>query len=193
MCHLEKNALGKRIWRQALVVCIIFGFLAWLLPRSIDRGVGLLGSELIKNYKELHMSLFMFDQEFLEFPNDETYKSLYPDSPLPTNSEEMLRQLKEVSEKGIKIPNGTGYIAGLSSCSPTGSVILAWPMVGEGLLFDPEPLRSKAILLRLDGSASAERIAEDGHVYINGEKLFESTLSERGDLQKIRLCLPKKY
>lgn len=71
--------------------------------------------------------------------------------------------------------NGFGYVMGLGSGSSTGSVVAMAPLVvGSTESFNPDPYGGFAVLLRLDGSTSSERISESGKVIKNGNNVFSA-------------------
>lgn len=68
---------------------------------------------------------------------------------------------------------GFAYIGGLSSGDAPDTPLLVAPLVPGTHRFDPKPFGGKAIVLRLDGSATPMTIREDnGLVSIGGGKTF---------------------
>jgi len=65
------------------------------------------------------------------------------------------------------------YIAGLSSKDDPGTPLLIVPVIHGTWKFDPGPFGGKAVVLRLDGSASLETIDKHGDVVIGGMNFFD--------------------
>lgn len=69
---------------------------------------------------------------------------------------------------------GFSYVTGLSANSPPDMPVLLAPMIPGTTLFDPEPFKGKAVVVRVDGTATTEAIKEDGRVNIGmGKTLFD--------------------
>lgn len=70
---------------------------------------------------------------------------------------------------------GFSYVTGLSANSPPDMPVLLAPMIPGTTLFDPEPFKGKAIVVRVDGTVTSEAIKEDGRVNIGmGKTLFDA-------------------
>lgn len=162
-------------------------------------------TQTISNAKQIYLALFTFDQEFLSFPNELTATRSLPSNGLPegaandandcynqliiagtTNKAESIFFAKGASAvkpdddimggKSLEAgENGFGYVMGLGSGSPTGSVVAMAPLAtGSTDTFNPNPYGDKAVILKLDGSASAERINTSGKIIKNGTNLFSA-------------------
>ncbi|WP_367871709.1 hypothetical protein [Luteolibacter sp. Populi] len=69
---------------------------------------------------------------------------------------------------------GFAYAAGLSSADEPSTPVVFAPMIPGTLRFDPKPFDGKAIVLRLDNSATPMQIRQDnGEVHVNGMNLFD--------------------
>ena len=68
---------------------------------------------------------------------------------------------------------GFAYIAGLTSTGHPETPVVMTPLIPGKLTFDPKPFKGKAIILRLDNSATTYPIDQHGHVIINGLDLFD--------------------
>lgn len=73
----------------------------------------------------------------------------------------------------VKGECGFAYIAGLSASGDPGTPVLMSPLLPGKLLFDPKAFDGKAIILRLDNSASALPIEKDGRILVNGMDIFD--------------------
>jgi len=162
-------------------------------------------TQTISNAKQIYLALFSFDQEFLTFPNENTATRGLPSVGLPegaaANANDCYNQLitAGVTNKAESIffakgssavkpddniagassleagENGFGYVAGLSTGSPTGSIVAMAPLVaGSTDTFNANPYGDKAVLLKLDGSANAERIDTTGKIMKNGNNVFSA-------------------
>jgi hypothetical protein len=69
---------------------------------------------------------------------------------------------------------GFAYIAGLSSADDPLTPIVVAPLIPGTTRFDPKVYGEKAIILRLDNSATPMQIRKDtGEVWLNGMNLFD--------------------
>lgn len=69
---------------------------------------------------------------------------------------------------------GFSYVTGLSANSPPDMPVLLAPMIPGTTLFDPEPFKGKAVIVRVNGTVTAEAIMEDGRVNTGmGKTLFD--------------------
>lgn len=67
---------------------------------------------------------------------------------------------------------GFAYIAGLSSTVDPNTPVLLSPMITGTIMFDPKPFYDRAVVLRIDGSATSYTIHKDGHIYDKGIDLL---------------------
>ena len=158
----------------------------------------------VANIKQLFIALIEFDNDYGEFPSDVTAKDVTEAT--GTNltfkggtSNAYFRQLiasmvkteKIFQIAGAKMPDddvkddtkalakgecGFAYIPGLSSSDHPSTPVAFAPMVPGKMEFDPVPLGGKAVVLRLDGSVSAQAITPDGKVVTpDGKSIFDPT------------------
>ncbi len=67
---------------------------------------------------------------------------------------------------------GFCYIPGLSANSPPDMPVLFAPIIPGTTLFDPEPFMGRAIVVRVNGTVTAETISKDGRVRIGSGITF---------------------
>ena len=60
---------------------------------------------------------------------------------------------------------GFAYISGLSTAGNPSRIVILAPIIPGTKKFDPEPFDGRAIVLRMDNSASTYRIHRDGYIY----------------------------
>ncbi len=65
------------------------------------------------------------------------------------------------------------YVYGISSSDSANTPLLFTPMIPGTTRFDPKPFKGKAVVLRLDQSATLEPIDSSGHVMANGMDIFD--------------------
>ena len=157
----------------------------------------------MSNLTQVGILLLEFDNEFGCYPNDETaskdpdlkdYTGQYSNDYLGQilaagliDSEEIFyAQLEEnpkrsvdndFSTKAKTLESGEcsfAYIKGLSASDRSSTPVLLTPMTGDGLKFDPEPYKGRALVLRIDGSVVSYQINTDGYAILpNGKNIFE--------------------
>jgi hypothetical protein len=156
----------------------------------------------VTNLKMLSIALIEFDTDYGAYPDDETAQDVSDATGTKLTfkggtSNAYFRQLLASvarSEKifqigGAKVPDddfkddskalakgecGFAYIPGLSMSGEPGTPVAFAPMVPGKLEFDPVPLGGKAVVLRLDGSVSAQAITPDGKVVTpDGKSIFD--------------------
>lgn len=155
------------------------------------------------NAKQIGLALMSFDNEYGCFPNNDTaakapHKTGNPMILGTSTSNDYFRQLIAASyvdyEKifyakipGIHKPDNvmTGthcleagecaftYVYGLSDKDNIAAPLLITPMIPGTTRFDPEPFAGKAVVLRLDQSATLEPIDSSGRVIVNSLDLFD--------------------
>ncbi|MDB6079544.1 MAG: prokaryotic n-terminal methylation site [Akkermansiaceae bacterium] len=161
------------------------------------------GSQAINNIKQVGLALQEFEEEYGRFPDDSTAAKVKADTATPLtlggrSSNSFFRQLLATgmkSEKpfyarraGARYPDGLfaddahalspgecgfAYVAGLSSKSDPGTPVVMAPMVPGTTRFDPSIYGGKAIILRLDNSASGVSLDSSGRAMLNGMDLFD--------------------
>lgn len=182
--------------------------------KKVNKGTDIIGyianqrrkadmTQAISNAKQLFYLLIEFDQDWGEFPNDDTAKEdedlksftgKYSNDYLGqfigggyTRSEEIFFA-KGGSTTDKKPDNDTttrkktleagecgfAYYKGMSTSDHSGRPVLCAPMTGKGFKFDPKPYNGKAIVLRIDGAVKIYTIDENGDaVSATGKKIFE--------------------
>lgn len=155
------------------------------------------------NAKQIYMLMIDFDQDHGRFPDASTASKIKtdPNNPLPLNgssSNAYFRQLiaggyvpsenifyaktkhSHKPDDNIKGVNaiapgecGYAYVTGMEERSPSNAPILVAPLIPGTTTFDSDLYLGKAVVLRIDGSAKAELIAPDGHVYVDGMDIFD--------------------
>lgn len=158
----------------------------------------------VYNAKQLFYMMVEFDNDFGEFPSDDTAKKNKSLKDYTgKHSNDYLGQFIALgfteSEENFYVPGasktekkpdndiktkaktleagecGFAYVLGQSTSSPSGRPLLCAPMTGKGTKFDPDPLGGKAVVLQIDGSVKTYNINENGDVVLpNGKKLFET-------------------
>ena len=176
------------------------------------------------NAKQVWMLLVEFDQDYGAFPNDQTAKAEpefnaycgeYSNDYLGqlfaagyTRSEEIFyakagslnqhRPDDDTSTRAKTLEEGEcgfGYIKGLGLRSHEETPILLTPMYGEGLKFNTEVYKGKAVVLRVDGAVKQYRLDENHHVRMGkGRTLFgggkDTVWGEKG-FDSSNLCYAK--
>jgi hypothetical protein len=160
-------------------------------------------AEAFSNIRSVGMSLFEFDSEYGQFPDASTVAAVKENTKTgldlgTSSSNQIFRQLIAVGLKSEKpfwcksewtkkkpddvitpgkalVPGEVGfaYIAGLKSSDASETPIVVAPLIPGTTRFDPKPFQGKAIILRLDNSATAMNIRKDGEVWVNGMNLFD--------------------
>ena len=155
-------------------------------------------TKALSNIRQIGLSLFEFESEFGSFPNAETAPVVkaYSKTPLTLgsgSSNQLFRQLIAhglKSEKpfhakisGSRRPDdlfeddahalapgecGYTYVMGLISTMDPGTPVVFTPAIPNTFLCDPNVFSGRAIILRLDNSATAMPVMEDGRVNVGG-------------------------
>lgn len=73
----------------------------------------------------------------------------------------------------VKGECGFAYIAGLTASDDPSTPVVMTSLLPGKLLFDRDAFDGKAIILRLDNSATAMPIEKDGRVLVNGMDIFD--------------------
>jgi hypothetical protein len=167
-------------------------------PRAADR------TEALNNVKQIGLPLFEFDYEYGKFPDASTISAVREKTKTDldlgsSSSNQIFRQLIAAglkSEKpfwcksdwskrkadNIYTPGkalqpgevGFAYIAGLKSSDAYETPVIVAPLIPGTTRFDPVPFQGKAIVLRLDNSATAMAIdPKTGQVMQNGMDIFD--------------------
>ena len=164
--------------------------------------------QAVNNAKQLFYLMVEFDQDFGEFPSDDTageikggeeYKGKHSNDYLGqlivagyTTIEEIFYVEKGAKKRpdnkiGTKAQTlaagecGFAYILGQSTSSPSGRPLLCAPMTGKGTKFDPQVFGGKALVLRIDGSVKTYDIDFVGHV----NNFLNFTLTEQRKLYSL--------
>lgn len=160
-------------------------------------------TEALNHARSMGLSLYEFDYEFGRFPDASTAAKVKADTRTPltlgsASSNQLFRQLIAhglKSEKpfyakiaGSWKPDdlssddahalqpgecGFTYIAGLSSKSDPSAPVMLAPVIRGTRLFDPEPFGGRAVILRIDCSATLLPIDPSGRVLIGGRDIFD--------------------
>jgi hypothetical protein len=159
--------------------------------------------EAVNNARQIGLALFEFDTEYGKFPDATTIAAVKrkTGSPLPLgtkSSNDFFRQLiaAEILRiesvfyakiNGCKKPDnrigagkalakgecGFSYIAGLSSKGNPSRPLVVTPLIPGTTRFDPTRFHGKAIIFRMDNSATSMPINGAGHVMSNGMNLLD--------------------
>ena len=179
-------------------------------------------STSIGNTKHVGILMLEFDLDFGAYPNDQTaekkeilneYVGEYSNDYLGqllaggyVDSEEIFYAKWGSKNKPDNVYStkeqtleegecGFAYIKGLSASDKSQTPVLLTGMYGDGYKFDPYAYESRAIILRVDGSAVSLRLDKEGNAMLpNGKTLFEggaeSVWGEEG-FDKSNLCYAK--
>lgn len=164
-------------------------------------------TEAVNNAREIHKVLFEFDVKYGGFPSASTIPKVQSETsttmPLgSTSSNDYFRQLLATglgNEKmfysksrksrkpddlfdGMKALQkgecGFAYVVGLSTSENSSTPLLIAPVISDTKQFDPEPLKGKAVVLRIDGSARSYTIRKDGKIDLGKGDLLDSAKPE---------------
>lgn len=160
-------------------------------------------TEALGNVRSIGLTLYEFDAEYGNFPDATTAADVKAATTTPltlgtASSNQIFRQLIAYglkSEKpfyakiaGSRKPDdiflddahaltagecGFAYIAGLSALSDPSAPVMVAPLIPGTTFFDPKPFGGKAVVLRIDNSATAEPIDPSGRVMIRGKDIFD--------------------
>lgn len=151
----------------------------------------------VNNVRQVHQALFEFDVEYGNFPDAATIPKVQGDTsttmPLGTiTSNDYFRQLLALGLgneamfyagsgkfgkpddlfSGAKALQkgecGFAYVMGLSTSNDSSMPLVMGPVIPGSRRFDPEPLKGKAVILRIDGSAISYPIMKDGKIDMGG-------------------------
>lgn len=155
-------------------------------------------TKALSNIRQIGLSLFEFESEFGSFPNVETVPAVkaYSKTPLTLgsgSSNQLFRQLiahglKSEKPFHAKIPGsrrpddlfeddahalapgecGYTYVMGLNSRMDPGTPVVFTPAIPNTLLCDPNVFSGRAVVLRVDNSATAMSVMDDGRVNFGG-------------------------
>lgn len=158
--------------------------------------------ETVFNARRIGLALMEFENEYGAFPNEETRvlveKKHGTAIPLEGKSSNALfRQLFAAGftqseamfytkSQGKRKPDGNitlgellkkgevgfGYIAGLSMDGNPARPIVFCPIIPGTDRFDPKPFDGKAVILRLDNSATTLVIDKNGHAFSGGSNIL---------------------
>ncbi|MCW1884671.1 hypothetical protein OKA04_08005 [Luteolibacter flavescens] len=155
----------------------------------------------ILNLRQLHIGLIGFDSDYGAFPNSETAAEVKDATGSildmeGDSSNTYFRQLIASTAKtetifqigGRMAPDndfsdstkalaagecGISYIPGLSTSNNSATPVAMAPLVTGKMAFDPVPFGGKAVILRIDGSATIEPITAEGDVILGGKSIFD--------------------
>jgi hypothetical protein len=159
-------------------------------------------TEAINNIKQVNLALIDFENDYGAYPDTSTIPAVKAATSTTlalgaSSSNDLFRQLIAAGTKCEKIfwakSAGTPrkgndilgadalkkgecaftYIAGLSSSSAPDAPVAMVPVIPGTWKFDPKPFKGKAVVLRVDGSATTETIDKNGDVMIGGMNLFD--------------------
>ena len=160
-------------------------------------------TQATSNAKQLFYLMVEFDQDWGEFPNDDTakndvdlkgYTGKHSNDYLGqfiaggyTKSEEIFfakggaptkkKPDNDISTKAKTLEAGEcgfAYYKGMSTSNHSRRPLLCAPMTGKGFKFNPKTYNGKALVLSIDGSVQHLLIDENGDAIMrNGKKLFE--------------------
>jgi hypothetical protein len=184
----------------SMLICIAI----WVRPVVIRSHTAPDRTEALNNIRQIGMSLFEFDSEYGKFPDASTITAVKESTGTSlhlgdASSNQLFRQLIATGWKSEKpfycrsassprkpddifTPGkalvvgecGFGYVAGLDSTLAPGTPFVFAPLIPGTRRFDPKPFQGKAIILRLDNSATAMAIdAKTGQVMQNGMDIFD--------------------
>jgi hypothetical protein len=148
------------------------------------------------NYaRQIGLGLFEFENEFGAFPNEETAAAVKQATGTTARlgaatANECFYQLIAANFVGVstiftwdepredKDPVGLencsfSYLSGLTGEGPADRPLVVAPLVSGTGLFDRKALGGKAVVLRVDNSATTFAIEQDGRVILNGMDLFD--------------------
>lgn len=192
----------RRLWAIWIVGFVSFVFLLYYVTRPIvlraHRNSPL--NTAINNAREIHQALMKFDTEYGSFPDASTIAQINGGTATSFSfgtktSNDYFRQLlaeglgnermfypgygpkaddnwkgKRELEKG---ECGFAYIVGLDSTVNPSSVLAVAPLIPGTLRFDPKPFDGMAVVLRVDGSATMQRIQPSGEVISMGKNILD--------------------
>lgn len=161
-------------------------------------------TEALNNIRQVGLVLSDFENEYGKFPEASTIEAVNAKHPSDLklgaeSSNQIFRQLLAngwksekpfwcktawsprkpddifISGKALQPGEvGFAYIAGLNPKGDPSTPLIVAPLIPGTTRFDPNPYKGKAVILRLDGSASAMPIREDnGEVWLDGKNLFD--------------------
>jgi type II secretory pathway pseudopilin PulG len=184
----------------SIVVLLLMGLFAPVVLKSrkaSDR------TEAINNIKQIGLALQEFDSTYGCFPDASTVARVKADTKTPltlgtASSNQLFRQLIATglnSEKPFyaKLKGARrsddlftddahalapgecsfAYVAGLSSSMDPDTPVVMTPMIPGTTQFDTKIYAGKAVILKLDNSASAIPINSSGHAVLNHMNLFD--------------------
>jgi len=201
----RKSTSWKNIVGLLLLAGLVFFLLDALPPIIPRHKPAADRTEALNNIRQVHLALVEFDNEFGKFPDAGTVDAVKAKHPTELDlgagsSNQIFRQLIASglkSEKpfwcktpwspkkpdNIYLPGkalepgevGFAYIAGLSIKDDPSTPLLVAPLIPGTTQFDPKPYGGKAIILRLDGSATPMQIRADNGVVMapGGKDLFD--------------------
>lgn len=196
-----------RWWRVLLVTGLILVPLYFLtFPRIIRCGGDPRASEVIGNCRAIYGALWDFMTKHGRLPSPETIEEVKESTgtsiPLGTaSSNDYLRQLiaagadekmfysgskkfrrpdgrvdgKHALEKG---ECGFAYVVGIGMSDNSSMPVLIGPVIPGQKRFDSEAFNKKAVMLRLDGSATMMTINIHGHIALGGGKSIDPAKPE---------------
>lgn len=182
-----------------LLVTVVGVFLSPLFAYRGCRGGRM--TETISNAKQVFYLLIEFDQDYGQFPGDETvvddlkgYQGEYSNDYLAqliesglTKSEEIFyakggsgvlrRPDNVITQKSEQLKEGEcgfAYLKGLGTCSHPDTPVLMAAMYGDGVKFNSEVYEGRSVVLHVDGRVNQYRLNDQGGAMVDGERgLFE--------------------
>ena len=183
----------------ALSIFILLLAVLYRVRRNVGPGPG---PEAMSNVRQVGLNLFAFEEEYGRFPDATTIPAVQSVTGTTlalgtSSSNELFRQLlatvgkseriywartattrkrpDDVLGAGALVPGECGftYIAGLTSAGDPDTPVMMTPMIPGTWKFDPKIYGEKAIVFRLDSSATELPIDKNGDVILNGMNLFD--------------------
>lgn len=191
-----------RLWAIWIVGFVSFVFLSYYVTRPIVHRAPMRSpfNTAVNNAREIHQALMKFDAEYGSFPDASTIPQVKGSTAISFSlgtktSNDYFRQLlaeglanermfypgygpkaddnwkgKRALEKG---ECGFAYIVGLDSSVNPSSILVVTPLIPGTLRFDPKPFHGMAMVLRVDGAATMERIQPNGEVISDGKNILD--------------------
>lgn len=178
-------------------------------------------TEAVSNARHIGLALFEFDTEYGKFPDESTTETVRRTTGTElklgnSSSNDFFRQLLASgiasSEQmfhakipGARKPDGvtTGnkalekgevgfsYLAGLSSKGNPGRPVLVTPLIPGTDRFDRSVFDGKAVILRMDNTATSIIIDSEGHALLDGRNVLDREHPVWGADDKWRLVWPE--
>lgn len=203
--NIKHRAKGFTLVELLVVIAIIAALAAMATPVILKQKKKADMTEAVSNAKQIYLLMVEFDQDFGEFPSDDSaddidtagtgitlgttssndyFKQLVAGG--YTKSEEIFYAKSKLTKKPDNVIGGDAledgevgfaYMAGQSTSDNSGRPLVMAPMEESGETFDPDPYGNKAVVLRIDGSAKQLRINNAKEAILSGS----NTVFDTGD------------